>query len=652
MQQPSVKSNIQTDLKTSNFSIEVNESMFQMLTQKVYTDLIAAPIREWSTNAIDACIAANKPVKFDVHLPTLEESYFSVRDYGDGLSQEDILGLFSTLGASTKRHSNAYNGTFGIGRMSGLAYADAFTVESYYNGNYHSYVISIKDGVPVAVELANTITTEPNGLKLSLSVKTEDISDFVAKAENIYRYFDHVPKLNIPLKLDINYIARGDTWYLLNHTSCSKVIMGNVVYQLPYKVTNEWDFKHCLMLKVPIGTLAVNPGRESLSLDKTTFDNLNKQYAKAATEILETFKKQLDEDLPFFEKVKLYDNIKNHLPWSLRDSIATPTVTDPLVKTFGNYCSFNGCNENIDVWVYKRGYTKAVNTAKGHIAIPTSELKLLLVDTKSSFLPIIEHIRDEQQALIALRRPKGVNFEVFLQEAKALLKALRCDYEKASDYQQLVSTKSSKRHNSSSSETIYGCSINAYTGRVAANACLAKDVSYWYLPLSGSTITDPNAEHYLTAYCLLPETKSLVGIQKKYMHLVKDNPKFTPLPKVISANLHKIKFEFNSRRLLQEVRKSPHNTKPKLAPIAIKEFYDDILSVKEVLPVDLAYIELAKFYNKPVVVHTVRHTQESLLEKYPLFTVLNTYGISDAERNYYYELEYYNEQRQLHKDEQ
>jgi hypothetical protein len=62
--------------------------MFQMLTSNVYNDPILAVMREWSTNACDACIAANKPVKFDVNLPTLEETTFSVRDYGTGFLQK------------------------------------------------------------------------------------------------------------------------------------------------------------------------------------------------------------------------------------------------------------------------------------------------------------------------------------------------------------------------------------------------------------------------------------------------------------------------------------------------------------------------------------------------------------------------------------
>ena len=114
MIQPELKSNVTcSTFDSTRFTIETNASMFSLLTSKVYNDPIAAVIREWSTNAIDACIAANKSIDFEVHIPTAAECYFSVRDYGTGLEADQLTTLFCTLGASTKRNSNKYNGTFG-----------------------------------------------------------------------------------------------------------------------------------------------------------------------------------------------------------------------------------------------------------------------------------------------------------------------------------------------------------------------------------------------------------------------------------------------------------------------------------------------------------------------------------------------------------
>ena len=109
------------------FTIETNPAMFTLLTSKLYTYPSRAVIREWSTNAIDACVASNKPVKFDVHLPTPLQPYFKVRDYGSGLSNDSINSLYCTLGASTKRDSNELTGSFGIGRLAGLSYGSALS---------------------------------------------------------------------------------------------------------------------------------------------------------------------------------------------------------------------------------------------------------------------------------------------------------------------------------------------------------------------------------------------------------------------------------------------------------------------------------------------------------------------------------------------
>ena len=100
-------------LTTHQFTVQADAALFSVLTQKVYTDLISAPIREWSTNAVDACKSAGAPIEFTVHIPTPTEPFFSVRDYGTGLSQSDIIGLFTIAGMSTKRESNEFNGTFG-----------------------------------------------------------------------------------------------------------------------------------------------------------------------------------------------------------------------------------------------------------------------------------------------------------------------------------------------------------------------------------------------------------------------------------------------------------------------------------------------------------------------------------------------------------
>ena len=125
-----------SDFQSTSFTIKTDPAMFAVFRKSIYTDIQLAPIRELSTNAVDACVESNLPIVWDVHLPTHEESYFSVRDYGGGISKSFLDGDFTVVGASTKRNSNTTNGQFGFGRLSPLAYTSSFTVESWNNGMY------------------------------------------------------------------------------------------------------------------------------------------------------------------------------------------------------------------------------------------------------------------------------------------------------------------------------------------------------------------------------------------------------------------------------------------------------------------------------------------------------------------------------------
>ena len=73
--------------ETSSFGIEVNSTAFDILSSKLYTDKIMAVIRELSCNAYDAHVmkyGENFSKQFEVHIPTMLEPFFEVKDFGIG----------------------------------------------------------------------------------------------------------------------------------------------------------------------------------------------------------------------------------------------------------------------------------------------------------------------------------------------------------------------------------------------------------------------------------------------------------------------------------------------------------------------------------------------------------------------------------------
>jgi DNA topoisomerase VI subunit B len=93
------------DFQTQQFSILASAKAFDILTSKIYTNKVKAVIREISTNAWDSHQDAGNPDPFDVHLPTSLEPWFSVRDYGTGISPEQMMTLYTEFFRSTRTES-------------------------------------------------------------------------------------------------------------------------------------------------------------------------------------------------------------------------------------------------------------------------------------------------------------------------------------------------------------------------------------------------------------------------------------------------------------------------------------------------------------------------------------------------------------------
>jgi len=383
-----------TNAPIQDFSIAMNASMFQMLTKNVYTNVIAAVIREWSTNAIDACIAAGVSPRFDVHLPTIASQVFSVRDFGTGLSSDDVHGLFSALGASTKRESNQYNGTFGIGRMAGLAYTDMFTIESFFNGTLSTYVVSIQDGIPNMISINDTDTDLPNGMRLSIDVREYDIDRFTSEARDIYQYFDTRPDTNIQLEYqDYSSNLSGDGWYIINTNVRNynlNLVMGNVLYTVSTSQLNKEARDvleiHGLVLDVPIGSVSITPGRESLNLDNTTITYLNNsckhvidQYEEQLTNLICSF----DKD---FDKIIAYSKYITRLGWNLQNRFKNISI-DYSTLYVKNNC-LRSINMEVGVYYFKNGF-KNIKSVNEYIHITNSTI-FCIADTR---IHIVESIK-------------------------------------------------------------------------------------------------------------------------------------------------------------------------------------------------------------------------------------------------------------------
>lgn len=354
-------------LEAVDFKIAGTAEFFDIISSKVYSNRILAPIRELCCNAYDAQVAANNvDARMEVHLPTDDEPIFSVRDFGTGLTVEQMNNLYTTYGQSSKTNTNDAIGCLGLGSKSPFAYADKFTVSSYIDGIRYDFIALKRGekGVPQLCqvlpmddngnELPPAATDEPNGLKVEFAIKYEDVSKFQAEANKFFTTFyenvEHVgyvptPTCRFTRKYDLSVrvdekatcyprYTYNSSWY----TGSVYVIMGGVRYSIDMnssgldtdiqdawqKMCNKIGMFYTLNIHMPIGSADISADREHISVNRATAINI----MKVVNDSIDKIDNDVTEDIAEIEK--------------------TYNGTDYYVKCI-QYLFTNSC------WIGKRG---------------------------------------------------------------------------------------------------------------------------------------------------------------------------------------------------------------------------------------------------------------------------------------------------------
>ena len=297
---------VSNDFKTSGFKIQASAKAFEILSSNIYTNKVRAVIREYNCNAYDAHVAAGNGQPWDVHLPTHLESYFSVRDYGTGLSDEQVREIFTTYFHSTKTNSNDFVGALGLGSKSAFSIVDSFNVVSYYNGVKTDYCC-YKDehGEPQVATLASSDTDQQNGLEVSMSVEGRT-DDFTEEAVNVFKYFDVLPNINDKEVVKDILKAKEDYKFVCDEGSFNTgygslyARMGNVAYKIPTEYRSDLSG----FINFEIGDLSFNAGREELSMDDSTKKLLKSRIQQVQDNLSQVVYDKLEAEQCKFARAK------------------------------------------------------------------------------------------------------------------------------------------------------------------------------------------------------------------------------------------------------------------------------------------------------------------------------------------------------------
>jgi hypothetical protein len=289
LQETKVNVERSSNFPETGFKIKASAKAFKILSSGLYSDKIRAIVRELGTNAADAQMMAGKPDrKFTVHLPNPLEPWFSIRDYGTGLSDEEINGIYTTYFESNKTQNNDVTGCLGLGSKSPFSYTDNFTVVSYYNGKKTTYTAFMNEhGLPSVANLNEEDTQEENGLEVTFPVQSRDFVSFASKAEQVYTYFKVQPEIvgasNVKFsKLTPDYSGVG--WKLFRNDNTHLLIMGNVAYPINLHEAGCWNHLFasvCIHIECPIGEAEMTASREALEYTDRTKAVIKKAVEQA-----------------------------------------------------------------------------------------------------------------------------------------------------------------------------------------------------------------------------------------------------------------------------------------------------------------------------------------------------------------------------------
>jgi len=338
------KSSITTNLpQGKKFNIEMNDKAFMILSKNLYKYPIHAVIREIMSNAWDSHLKSENYNPFYTHLPNELDPYYSVRDYGMGMSRETVEELYTTFFGSSKADSNLETGAFGLGSKTPFAYTDTFTITSWFDGIESQYVCYLNQHTPVLNYICEKASSEPSGVEIRLPVQSKDYYSFTQAFKTEVQAFVVIPKNNV-FKLEEystpEVFLKGKSWTIyskrLNLKENAKVYIhqGTNLFPLTKEYSQYPVSSGTLIIQVPNGSCSFAISREELSYDEGTLNYLKQIQVRVLKQIKSKLIKEYRKRITFKEKLHFLSQVEDSLQQFLPSSQKVLAECLPKEKDF------------------------------------------------------------------------------------------------------------------------------------------------------------------------------------------------------------------------------------------------------------------------------------------------------------------------------
>lgn len=308
------------------------------ILSNMYANKSLAVLREYSANAWDSHVeAGNTDTPIEVTLPTTLQPTLLIKDYGTGLSKDQIINVFGSYGTSTKRDTNDQVGALGIGSKAAFTLGQQFVVTGVKDGLKTVVLFSLNANNVGTMKVVHDeiVTDEANGVTISLAV--EDVESMRVEAATFFAkwkpgrvlvdgaqpesVFDNAKQIN------------ENTHIVDEHSGSVWVVMGQIAYAVDqslvrkvrdtfdtesteYVVSNDlasWYQKSAIFFDVEIGDVDIAPSRESLRDTRRTVSTLATRFTELAASLNDSVQTAVDAEPNAFQAVVTLERLRDEM---------------------------------------------------------------------------------------------------------------------------------------------------------------------------------------------------------------------------------------------------------------------------------------------------------------------------------------------------
>ena len=361
------------------------------LLRNNYSNPLLATIREIVANALDV----TKSKKVDIQLPTQIEPNFIVRDYGCGLSEEDMLGLYTKYGKSTKRDTNEVIGGFGIGRFAPLSYTDSFIVRSVHKGHKHSYIIRVDENDDTIVsQIESEPSGESDGIYVQVGIKKDDIAKFLKTFLKTFWYRRDAINLLNESWGSKNYGKAEESneifdlykenryWEDLSHYGDAPfVLMGGIPYTV--NKSDKWSmFQNGMVYKAEIGEFKLHHSRETLEYNPQVEKALENASKKMFDKLNADLGVQMEDAKNFYEASEIMHKALE--TYKTRFGAKLSVSSDKFKDVDGELFPNSWIDKRMDISTRENGNLSFSHSRYSYQGYSPSDDKIYIIDDEPS----------------------------------------------------------------------------------------------------------------------------------------------------------------------------------------------------------------------------------------------------------------------------